>query len=140
MSTVNILVAVNVAQAIAKQDLASNLFMMDTNAYVGSGDEGTNELKTSCVNGDTVVWSVVSLDPNEQVSILGFSGNAIPNMINPAQYPQYQGTVWGGRVNAVGNGVQYTMTLLLEGNVHLSFDPFITATNPAEALATHRTR
>ncbi len=52
-------------------------------------------------------------------------------MVNPQAYPQYDGAVWGGRVNSAGNNVQYTITMLLENNVHMTFDPFITATNPA---------
>jgi hypothetical protein len=133
MSTVNILVAVNVGQAIATGDLGSNIFMMDTNGYLGSGGGGSSELQTTCFNGDTLVWSVVSIDPNETVSILAFSGAAIPNTVNPAQYPQFNGTVWGGRVNQPGQRVQYSITLLLENKVHLTFDPFITANNPALA-------
>ncbi|MBK8257150.1 MAG: hypothetical protein IPK82_31320 [Polyangiaceae bacterium] len=133
MATVNILVAVNVTQAIATGNLGANVFMMDTNGYMGSGGEGTSELKTSCYNGDTLVWSVVPIDPNDQVSITSFSGQAIPSMVNPAQYPQFNGTVWGGRVNQAGTNVQYTMSLLLAGSVHLSFDPFITAKNPTLA-------
>jgi hypothetical protein len=130
MSTVNILVAVNVGQAVATGNLPPNVYMVDTNGYMGSGGEGTNELQTTCTNGDTLVWSVVSIDPNETVSITGFTGQAIPTMINPAQYPQFNGTVWGGRVNQAGTGIQYSINLLLEGGVHLTFDPFITANNP----------
>ncbi len=129
MSTINVLVAVNVGQAIAQNNLSKYVFMVDTTGYSGNGNQGSNELVTTLNNGDTIVWTVDSIDPNETVSILSFAGNAIPNMVNPAQYPQFNGTVWGGRVNQAGNKVQYTMTLLLEGNVHLTFDPFITATN-----------
>jgi hypothetical protein len=130
MGTVNVLVAVNVGKAIAEKNLGKYVFMEDTTGYVGSGGAGGNELTTTCKNGDTLVWQVVSIDPSETVAILSFSGVAIPNMVNPAKYPQYDGTVWGGRVNQAGNKVQYAMTLLLEGNVQLSFDPYITATNP----------
>jgi hypothetical protein len=131
MATINVLVAVNVGQAVAQQNLSKYVFMVDTTGYSGSGGEGGNELVTTCENGDTIVWNVTSLDPAEQVSIHNFAGTAISNgMINPAPYPQYDNTVWGGRVNAKGSNVQYTMTLLLAKNTLLTFDPFIVASNP----------
>lgn len=129
MSEVNILVAVDVQAAIASGDLSAHLYMVDTNGSVGSYGEGGNELVTQCHNGDTIVWSVVPIDPDTDVAIHSFSGQAIPNMVNPAPYPQYDGSVWGGRVNQAGTRVQYSMTLLLGGRVLLGFDPFITATN-----------
>jgi hypothetical protein len=130
MSTIYVNVLVNVAKAIAENNLAKYVFMVDSTGYSGDGSEGTNELRTHCENGDTIVWSAVSINPGESISILGFNGQAIPNMVNPQSYPQYDGTVWGGRVNAAGNDVQYTISMLLENNVHMSFDPFITANNP----------
>ncbi|HEY8099054.1 MAG TPA: hypothetical protein VIE65_23575 [Methylobacter sp.] len=130
MSTVNVLVAVNVGQAIAQNNLSKYVFMVDTTGYSGNGSEGGNELITTLYNGDTLVWTVASIDPNESISIHSFGGSAIPNMVNPAPYPQYNNTVWGGRINQAGTNVQYTMTLLLENNVLMTFDPFITATNP----------
>ena len=133
MSTVNVVVAVNVAQAVATGNLGANVYMVDTNAYMGSGGEGTAELWTKCSNGDTIVWTVISIDPNEKVSIVGFSGNAIPETIKPTRYPQFDGTVWGGRVNQASAKAWYTMTLLLAGSKELGFDPFITATNPTLA-------
>ncbi|MGK5051907.1 hypothetical protein [Janthinobacterium sp. RB2P8] len=131
MATINVLVAVNVGQAVAQSNLSKYVFMVDTTGYSCNGNEGGNELVTSCKNGDTIVWNVTSLDPAEQVSIHSFGGTAINNgMVNPAPYPQYDNTVWGGRVNAKGSNVQYTMTLLLAGNTLLTFDPFIVASNP----------
>ncbi|MEC5159744.1 hypothetical protein ACFDR9_005675 [Janthinobacterium sp. CG_23.3] len=129
MTTINVLVAVNVGMAISTGNLSQYVFMVDTTGYSGNGNEGGNELLTTCTNGDTVIWNVVSIDPSENVAILGFSGAAIPNMINPGQYPQYAGTVWGGRVNSAGSEIQYSLELLLEGNVQQSFDPFLTANN-----------
>ena len=131
MATINVLVAVNVGQAVAQQNLSKYVFMVDTTGYSGSGGEGGNELVTTCENGDTIVWNVTSLDPAEQVSIHNFAGTAITSgMIIPAPYPQYDNTVWGGRVNAKGSQVQYTMTLLLAKTTLLTFDPFIVASNP----------
>lgn len=137
MSQVNILVAVNVSAAIDKNNLTPYVFMMDSNDYIGTGNntEGTNELLTYVTNGDTIVWRVVSIDPDLDVAIHSFSSQAsgettIPDLINPAVYPQFDGSVWGGHVNQAGDHAQYSMTLLLNGNHLMTFDPFITSTNP----------
>lgn len=136
MSKVNILVAVNVAAAIKENNLAKYVFMMDSNDYASTTNhaEGTSELTTRVNNGDTVVWTVVSIDPDLDVSILGFGSihpakGAIPNMINPQMYPQHGGTVWGGHINEAKNHAQYTMELLVNGQ-HMIFDPFLTSVNP----------
>lgn len=106
--------------------------MMDTNGDLESNGEGGNELLTTCFNGDTIVWMVTPIDPNTRVVISGFTGQAVPNLINPSQIPQTNGAVWGGRVNAAGTQAQYTMDLLVgDARTPMSFDPFITATNPA---------
>ena len=129
MTMINVLVAVNVAQAISNNNLQDYVFMADSTGLCVSGLSNPNELVTTCNNGDTIVWSVVPISPSDTVSILGFSGAAITEtMINPGQYPQGNGAVWGGRVNSTGNAVQYSIELLLNGH-QMSFDPFITATN-----------
>lgn len=136
MSQVNILVAVNVSEAISSGNLGEYIWMIDTKDYSGTTNksEATNHLHTHVKNGDTIVWTVVPIDPNDEVSILGFwnanSGeNTIPDMINPGKYPQFDGTVWGGRVNKTGTNAKYSMNLLLGGTHHMTFDPFITSTN-----------
>ncbi len=131
MTTINVLVAVNVGQAAIAQNLNQYVFMEDSTGYSGNGSSG-QELVTTCTNGDTVIWQVVSIDPSETVVIVGFTGAAIPNMINPVQYPQYDGTVWGGSVNSAGTTVQYSLSLVLNGdyNTPLQFDPYLTANDP----------
>lgn len=128
MTTINVLIAVNVAQAIATGNLGSYVFMADSTGLCVSGQSSPNELVTTCQNGDTIVWSVVPISPSDTVSIVNFNGSAIPGMINPGAYPQYNNAVWGGRVLSSGTNVQYSMELLLN-NQQMSFDPFITANN-----------
>ena len=127
MGTINVLVAVNVGQAIATGLLGNYVFMSDSTGTCVSGQSSSNELVTTCFNGDTIVWQVVSIDPSEQVAILQFTGNAIPDQINPVSYPLFNGTVWGGRVKDTAKHQQYTMELLLNGTKQLSFDPYITS-------------
>jgi hypothetical protein len=138
MTQINVLVAVDVGHALtlgANANVGQYVFMEDTTGSMSSG-QGGNELTTTCTNGDTIVWQVVSIDPTLTISILSFSGAAIgpTAMINPAPYPQYQGTVWGGHVNLPGTNVQYSLNLLLNGSVHAWFDPFLTSVNPTTAV------
>ncbi|RFP17918.1 hypothetical protein D0T25_12280 [Duganella sp. BJB488] len=121
--------------ALSQQNLGNCVYMMDTNRYLGSNGAGGSELQTVCVNGQRVVWTVVSIDPNLPVAIGGFSSNgsypaAYPNMINPTAVPDTGGMVWGGNVNQANTQAQYSVNLLVgDDNTPMSFDPFITATN-----------
>jgi hypothetical protein len=127
-NAVDVLVTVNVGRAIATGDLGAYVFMADTTGYLGSGGAGGSELLTKCKIRDTLVWRVVSIDPAETVAIVGFGGTAVTDrMVIPMPYPQYDGTVWGGRVHKVGENVDYAVTLLLEGATQLSFNASITA-------------
>ncbi|CAE6827452.1 MULTISPECIES: hypothetical protein [Paraburkholderia] len=131
MSQVNILIAVNVAQAINTGRLGDYVYMVDDSLTGKSSGEGGDELSTVCENGDTVVWRVESIDPDQDVSINRFDGDIIATgMVNPAPYPQTDSDTWGGRINSVGTQVEYRMYLTLNKNTVQSFDPFITATNP----------
>ena len=136
MGQVNILVIVNVSEAISTGKLADYVWMVDTNDYLATGNksEGTNELNTHVANGDTIVWTVVPIDPNDKVSINKFTTQfgkegAIPWVVDPAAYPGFGKTVWGGRVRKIANGAQYSMELLLGGKHLMHFDPFITSVN-----------
>ncbi|MYM94138.1 hypothetical protein [Duganella vulcania] len=135
MPTVNILIAIDVGQALSQQNLDNCVYMMDTNRYLGSNGAGNDELHTVCLNGQRLVWTVVSIDPNLPVAIGGFSSNghypaAYPNMINPKSVADTSGTVWGANVNEANTNAQYSVNLLVgDDNTPMSFDPFITATN-----------
>lgn len=132
---VNVLVAVNVAEAIKSENtgnLGKFVFLMDGSGYSGDGNEGTDELVTTCENGDTIVWHVVSIQPNLSVTIAGFDGaiKTAPELIDPAPYPQLDSETWGGLVRRSSDGkVQYSMYLSLEGTPAQSFDPYIIANN-----------
>lgn len=131
MSQVNILIAVNVAQAINTGRLGDYVYMVDDSLTGKSSGEGGDELSTVCENGDTIVWRVESIDPDQDVSINRFDGDIITTeMINPAPYPQLDSSTWGGKVTRTGTKVEYRMYLTLNKNTVQSFDPFITATNP----------
>ncbi|MDA8444146.1 AidA/PixA family protein [Paracidovorax valerianellae] len=144
MTTINVLVAINVGQALngiaaGNANIGNYVYMVDSTGKSNSG-QGGDELVTTVTVGDTLTWQVVSIDPSEQVIITGFTGAAIGtnagNIVNPVQYPQYNptGSVWGGYVTAPtspqGSQSQYSLQLLLNGQSHGWFDPFIISNAP----------
>ncbi len=142
MSNINVLVAINVGKALTgiaagNTNIGNYVYMVDSTGQANSG-QGGNELVTTVTVGDTLIWQVVSIDPSEQVIITQFTGDAIgtggSHIVNPVQYPQYNptGSVWGGYVTATTNGgkSQYSLQLLLNGQSHGWFDPFIISKAP----------
>lgn len=131
MKQINVLMVVDVESALASNDLGSNIYLIDTNKYFGSGSEGQEELVTACSDGQIVIWSVASVDPGDDAEIVAFSGQIIDdNVCNPRQSNlPGGGVVWSGRVETQGKTqkYQYTCTLSFDGK-QLSFDPFLNVT------------
>ncbi|WP_299770208.1 hypothetical protein [uncultured Tateyamaria sp.] len=129
MATVNVLIAVDVEGALSSGNLGANTYIVDTNKYMGSGREGTDELQTKLAIGDTIVWSVAPIDPGTSVEINSFSGTAVSDKyISPVQDPLTP-TSWESKFQPPGGtpsgtSYQYTMTLSFEGK-NMTFDPFL---------------
>ena len=127
MATVSILMVVDVEGALSSGNLGNNIYLIDTNKYVGSGSEGQAELNTRLSPGDIVQWSVAPVQPDGQVTIAGFSGQAVQqNIIKPQVNPTTG--AWASKFNTSaksGTQYQYTSTLQFEGR-QLTFDPFLT--------------
>jgi hypothetical protein len=126
MNTVSVLIVVDVEGALA-QGLPSNVYLVDTNKYVGSGNEGQAELVTACTNGDTINWTVAPVAPETSVSITGFTGQMVNDaMCTPQQVNAPGGIYWSGIVQAqqFTGQQQYSVTLSADGQT-LTFDPFL---------------
>lgn len=129
MATVNVLLAVDVQAALSSGNLSANVYMVDTNHYLGSYQEGTDELVTTLNIGDTIVWSVAPIDPGTNVAINGFSGVAYRDkIIQPVKNP-IDPQSWEARFQAPGSAnagtqYQYSISLSFEGKI-MGFDPFL---------------
>lgn len=125
MSNVDVLIVVDVEGALASQNLQNNVYLIDTNKFMGSNNEGGSELYTKVSNGQIVTWSVAPVDPNTSAAISSFTGQAITqNIISPA--PQAGGS-WSAEAfmqDPTGQQYQYSVVLGFEGTT-LSFDPFL---------------
>lgn len=133
MATVNVLMMVDVEAALASSNLGANIYLVDTNKYLGSGDEGQDELATKLNIGDTIVWSVAPIDPGSNATIKSFSGQAVSDKyIDPVQDPLSAG-VWETKFQppggSAGSSYQYSATLAFDNDRELTFDPFLVVEN-----------
>lgn len=127
MKNVDVLVVVDTVGALASGDLQSNVYLVDTNKYIGSWNEGNCELETVCRDTQMLKWRVVSIDPDSDVEIAGFTGDMINQEIcSPTKVGIGQDIYWEGTVETRGHSgrYQYSVTISIDGR-QLSFDPFI---------------
>ncbi|MBF0194996.1 MAG: hypothetical protein HQL71_10580 [Magnetococcales bacterium] len=127
MKKVEVLIVVDAASALSSRDLQSNVYLIDTNKYVGSGNEGQAELKTACSDGQIIVWRVVSVSPDNEVDITSFTGQMVNDHVcEPKEEGLSYDKFWEGRVEAQGQAStqQYSVVLSIDGS-SMTFDPFL---------------
>ncbi|MGC5703026.1 hypothetical protein J4P02_22735 [Pseudomonas sp. NFXW11] len=128
MKEISVLIVVDVENALATNDLGSNVYLIDNNKNSGSTAEGQEELVTACANGQVINWSVVPVVSQNQVEINSFYGDMTKDKICvPTKVPGQGRTYWQGRVNDthIGDKVWYSVELLMNGAHTMSFDPFL---------------
>ncbi|KVD66340.1 hypothetical protein [Burkholderia ubonensis] len=137
MATINILVAVNVANAVTEstnngQNVANYVYMMDDvivdDINKPNTTEGIDELLTYCNSGDTLRWTVYSIDPDQHVKITGITGEILKKLNFEPSADNNAQTVWSGTVQGIGDKVQYSLQLLLNNHTPGCFDPHVTST------------
>lgn len=127
MKSIDILVVVDTLGATASGNLQSNVYLIDTNKYLGSWNEGQCELHTICYDNQIIKWRVTPVSPENDVDIVGFTGQMIDQKIC---VPQKQGITqdiyWEGIVETRGDvgRYQYSMVLTIDGK-RMTFDPFL---------------
>jgi len=127
MRTIDILVIIDCLGATASGNLKSNAYIVDTNGYEGSWNEGTSQLVTVCQDGQGLSWGITSVNPGNQINIVNFSGQLITSNICNPQKQGIPGTeTWKGKVESRGGIGQYkyTLTVSIDGK-SMSFDAFI---------------
>lgn len=112
MNRVDILIVVDVIGALSAGTLQDNVYLVDTNNYLGSWQEGQSTLNTVCQDGQALTWSITPVDPATQVSISGFSGPMVDGKVcQPAQDPFAGNSVWNGVVETQGAFASYAYTV-----------------------------
>lgn len=126
MKTIDVLIVVDVEGALAGS-LSDNVYLVDTNKYVGSGNEGQVELMTACLDGQLITWNVTPISPSNDVEIASFTGQMITDKICvPQPVAALGNTYWEGRVEAQGvtGNQQYSVVLTMDGKA-MTFDPYL---------------
>jgi len=127
MAATDVLVVVDSLGALTSGSLQDNVYLIDTNKYLGSWSEGQCELATTVKDTQQIVWRVTGVRPDVDVKINKFTGEAIPGLINPKKTGEGAGLCWEGTVEARGDyrKYQYSMELIFDNKKVMSFDPFI---------------
>ncbi|WP_281637319.1 alpha-pore-forming tripartite toxin MakABE regulator [Flavobacterium marginilacus] len=132
MSKINVLIVVDALGAATSGNLQNNVYLVDTNKHVGSGNEGQAELYTVCTStsqkSDTIVWSIAPVDPDSDVSINSFTGQMISSK---ALIPTMNADgSWQGLLapNLPAGNIQYSVVVSIDGT-NYTFDPFLSVNN-----------
>lgn len=130
LKSIDVLIIIDVVNALATGNLTNNTYMVDTNKYMGSSGEGTNKLHTKCYDTQRINWRVASVSPNCEVKIVKFYGNMVSTRVCD---PQKQGDIddeyWSAKVQArleKGKTATYSYYCeILVGGKRMDFDPYI---------------
>lgn len=127
MNDIGVLIVVDALGALASGDLQSNVYLVDTNKYVGSGAEGQAELRTACEDGQIINWRITPVAPDTEVNLVKFTGQMVSdNVCNPIKQGLPGDEYWSGRVETQGKAgqYQYSAVVSIDGR-QMSFDPFL---------------
>lgn len=127
VNRIDILVAVDSESALSVGTLQDCVYLVDSNNYLGSWQEGQSQLHTVCQDGQLLNWSAIGIDPSSEVSISGFSGPSVDSKLCVPRAASIGGeSVWSGQVQSQGqfNSFSYTITIAL-GTKNLTFDAYL---------------
>lgn len=119
MNRIDILIVVDVTGALAAGTLQGYVYLMDSNHYLGSWQEGQSSLETVCQDGQALTWSAAPVEPGSQINIAGFTGAMVSSGVcTPTQDPFLGNTVWNGLLETRGSYAAYPYTLSLSMGGH----------------------
>jgi hypothetical protein len=127
MNDVSALIVIDTDGALASGSATDNAYLVDTNGFLGSWQEGSNSLHTVCQDGQTVKWSVSPVSPSGNVTITGFSGDMVSqDVCAPVAEGPVGDQFWWGRIEAQGQfaSFAYTLTLSIDGSA-MSLSSFL---------------
>lgn len=127
LNIINILIVVDTQGALASNSLKNNIYMVDSEKYLGSWSEGTDQLHTICSDGQQLNWRVIAISSDDNVVIEGFSGDMVNKHIcNPIKQGMAGNEYWGSRVESEGSFSSYAYVINLSIDCKsMSFNPFI---------------
>lgn len=128
MKKIKVLIVVDADGALASNNLVDNVYIIDTNKFLGSWNEGQCDLHTVCQDQQNISWAVVGLSEDDDVSITGFSGAMVTEKVCiPQKVGMSSDISWEGRIETQGSRGRYayTVSLSIDGSTPMSFSPYI---------------
>lgn len=124
MKKINILVVIDSSGALSTSSIENNVYMVDSNQWLGSWQEGTCQLHTVAEDGQLICWRTTGISPDSQVNIVTFSGDMVTRSICT---PEQSGNeTWEGRIETRGSSGRYTYTISIDVDGQLfSFSPYL---------------
>jgi len=111
-------IAVDVTKALSEKTLLNNVYMMDNSVY-GSKNQGTEQLCTFCMPGQTIHWIVYAIDlqtPVEIKDITFISNNTLTEQTKVEKLPEenLDLKIWTGILPCMYQGHPYRYRLTLQ--------------------------
>ena len=124
MNTLSVLVVVDALGALSSGNLMDNVYLVDTNGFLGSWQEGTDALHTLCQDGQILRWYATGVSARSQIAIAGFSGPMVDQGLCVPVYSGAAGDYWTGQVQSRGSfgAYSYCINLTLDGTA-MQFSP-----------------
>lgn len=113
MTTINIIVNVDVVGALSEENLTGNLYLIDNNKDGGSTKLGTGVLNTRVKKDDVVLWNVMAIEPEAYTSVTGIEIDSEYCQVTQRTYEGSDVTYWEGIVQKEPTSLPYTLTLAL---------------------------
>jgi hypothetical protein len=127
MKKIEVLVVVDSVGALASGSLVNNVYVVDTNKFLGSWNEGQCDLHTLSQDQQSIRWSVVAISPDSEVAISSFDGDMLTKKVCvPVKTGTGTDVSWQGQVETQGGfgRFAYILHLSVEGTA-MSFSPYL---------------
>lgn len=125
MNTIKIIIIVDALGTATSGSLLNNVYLIDTEKYLGSWNEGQCDLHTLTEDGQIIKWAVAAVSSDNQVAITGFSGQIIDQKVCVPSQQGISGDIfWEGMVEAQPGRYSYSVSLSIDGQ-SFSFDPYL---------------
>ncbi len=123
MNIIHAVIVIDTEGALSAGTLEGYVYMVDTNKYIGSWQEGQSDLHTVCEDGQKISWWAAPVNAGNSVSITGFSGQMVASKSCVPKQDILAGEgVWTGQVETQGSVGSFPYTVTLElGSKPLSF-------------------
>lgn len=124
MKKIKILVVIDSSGALSSAAIENNVYMIDSNRWLGSWQEGTCQLQTVAEDGQLISWCATGISSDSQVNITAFSGDMVSQSVC---VPQPSGDeAWEGRVETNGGSGRYFYQISINVNGQpFSFSPYL---------------